>query len=69
MFGLGAFASLRTHLAIATLLIFLPIALLFPLSLGSLWSAIIAVNLYRTLALFVIRDGFFSGNNFSEATA
>ena len=60
MFGLGAFASLRTHLIIATLLIFIPITLLFPLSLGSLWGGIIAVNLYRTLALFVHTKMFFN---------
>ena len=60
MFGLGAFSALRTHLMVATLLIFLPIALLSSPSLGSLWSAIIAVNLYRTLALFAYTKRFFA---------
>ena len=59
MFGLGAFASLRTHLMVATLCIFLPITLFFPPSLGALWSGIIAVNLYRTLALFLYTRRFF----------
>ena len=55
MFGLGAFSSLRNHLLIATALIFLPLSLFWPDGIGEplmgLWGAIIAVNIYRTLAL------------------
>ena len=62
MFGLGAFSQLRTHIVIATAFIFLPIALYAP-SLEGLWVGIVAVNLYRTLALYVHTRRYFSNHN------
>ena len=59
MFGLGAFSWLRTHIIIATAFIFLPITL-YCSSLECVWEAIIAVNLYRSLALFIHTRRYFS---------
>ena len=61
MFGLGAFNALRTHLIIATTLLFLPLTLLGP-SLTHIWGAIISVNLYRTIALAVYVRRFYCAN-------
>ena len=62
MFGLEAFSCLRTHIIIATVFIFLPIALYCP-SLDCIWGGIVAVNLYRTLALSAYTRRYFAKNN------
>ena len=58
MFGLGAFSWLKNHLIIATAFIFLPLTLYCP-SLECIWGGIIAVNLYRCLALFTYTRQYF----------
>ena len=53
MFGLGEFAYLRKHIVLGLIFFFLPLALsiFYFESLWCIWSGIVALNVYRWLAL------------------